>query len=403
MIKNRKWNRFYTDVLLLSAGDFLFAIGSSLYSSFVPIYIKEIGGNELVISITIALPFIFSILAIPAGILCDLINRKILIVFGWFITAPAPLIWYFTDNWKWFLAGKFIFCFTTIVTPAVAIYIFNYKTSSSKMQAYSLQGISGIIGLIAATTAGGIIIAKFGMKSVFVMVFFIYLASSVIVLFISGQKPEDKIRIKETFRLKMFRQEYNLKNISLFIIMLNIIVFALNIAEPFIAIYLKTEKGLAIEIIGICFVLSYIGSTFFTWLYGKTHGVLTLPLVCGLGLIVFVTGIILLLLTKNVFIIVIAMFLTGINRSIELFLRGYFSNIITGTKKGLIISLFICIQGLIKGIAMLCGTPLYKSLPDSVFYTEIFFVLTSFLCLIITGFYRKTSSNEDVGFLLLKN
>src|SRR5262245_53859323 len=114
-------NRLIWDVFCMAAAGFIWASGYSLYVNFFPLYIKELGGNEYHVSLITSIPLFMGVLGILGGILCDYIDRKKIILFGWAITIPGPLIWFFADNWQWLAVGQVVLSLSFLIGPAVTL------------------------------------------------------------------------------------------------------------------------------------------------------------------------------------------------------------------------------------------------------------------------------------------
>ncbi|MDD4592786.1 MAG: MFS transporter, partial [Parabacteroides sp.] len=136
-IRIRKPSRFHMDMTFLVLSNTLWPLGYSMYIGYFPLYIEKLGGTKLTISILASIPFFMGLLAVLGGYLADRIDRKTLLLFGWAVTVPAPLIWAFADHWHWLLIGQLLYSLTSVCIPALTLYVFDYKSPQDKMLPYS--------------------------------------------------------------------------------------------------------------------------------------------------------------------------------------------------------------------------------------------------------------------------
>ena len=70
---------FRKDIILFIA-ELLWPLGLALYTGFFPLHIRELGGSDIIVGIIMSIPNILGILAILGGILCDITDRKYVII-----------------------------------------------------------------------------------------------------------------------------------------------------------------------------------------------------------------------------------------------------------------------------------------------------------------------------------
>lgn len=397
-----KTDRFKKDMLIIFLSNFMFGIAMGLYKDFIPLYIKSIGGTEFSISIITALPFLFYILAIPAGILCDIIDRKILLAFGWIVVLPAPLIWYFTNSWQLFLLGQFIFSFTIIYWPAFIVYVFDYKTDANKTMAFTAVCLSGTTSSIISPISAGYLISRYGIKNMFLSAFAIYFLASLLIVQISGQKVRNSIKIREIFNCKLIKKEYNLKHLGIVLLFFNLILLSVYMIQPFLALFLENVKLLSVQSIGICFTLLYLGATFFTWINGKLSRFSKLYVIMATEIFVFCMGIALLISTNDSIFIFFAVFLIGVFISLFFLMQAEVGLFLKGNRKGLMTSFFICVSGISTSIAMLFGAFLYRISHLLVFWGAAGMSLFIIIIFLLTGLYKKIYNRKKIEEFIYK-
>jgi len=372
--------RFRKDMILLFSAELLWAMGLAMYKSFFPIHVKEVGANDIIVGIIMSIPSLLGVLAIVGGIWADFAGSKNAIVFGWAITVPAPLIWMFANNWIWMLIGQIFYALTWVCAPAIALYILDYDTTGNKMAGYTFVFSAGPIGSIIAPAIGGKVITSFGKETLYFIVFVFYLISTICTLLLSRQPAKGKLEKNIEYhqeglsmRDKLPGTLASLKQMSGMIVLLTILVSAQNIGESFITLYAEEAQKFSVEHIGIASTALYIGSTIFTFLFGKSEEKMKPYTALITGNLIFIISVFLTTLKSSTIIsLVSAFFLRGIGRSILLFSQAILAkNITDGNNKGFILSVCIAIRNTAIGIATYPGAFLYQINPAYPFYAEV--------------------------------
>ncbi|NLC69575.1 MAG: MFS transporter [Clostridiaceae bacterium] len=402
--------RFRKDMILLFAAELLWALGLAMYTSFFPIHIKEVGGNDIIVGFIMSIPSFLGVLAIAGGIWSDLAGSKNAIVFGWAITIPAPLIWMFADSWQWMLVGQIFYALTWVCAPAIAIYILNYDTTGNKMAGYAFVFSAGPIGSIIAPAVGGEVITSFGKETLYFLVFVLYSLATVCTLLLSRQaakaKPEKRVEYHHADFLtknsipKLFDAINPLKQMSSMIIILTIIVSAQNIGQAFVTLYAEEVWNFSLEYIGVASTVLHIGSAIFNFLLGISEKKVKPYTVLIAGNIVFfVSTLFVILGSSTIFSLVSAFFFRGIGRSILLFSQAILAkNITDENNKGFILSVYIAIRNIAIGLVTYPGAFLYHVNPAYPFYAEAIITVLWIVIIACSSRFKGQLSKHTVSF-----
>ena len=359
-----KLSKFQRDVFLLFTAEMVWVIGYSMFTNYFPLYIKELGGNEFSVSFIASIPMFMGVFSIVGGILSDLIDRKYIILFGWGITIPAPLIWALATDWKWLVVGQFIASLTMVCAPAITLYIFDYKDlqnpEGSKMMAYSAIHIASTAGSLIGPLAGSKIIQMFSMKTLFWVVCLFYCLGTLFILPMMSQKPNKKIKLTEYFSVGDVRKNYNVKKLLIFAGFICLIVYAQNISEPYLSIFLNSYKKVSLDWIGICFTVVSIGAMLFTWSFSKIEEYAKLKWLILGGMVLFISSVPLLLSGNGLPMLAAGFFLRSVNRAVSVYLNGVFARSLSENRKGVILSIFISSRSIVSGLGSFTGAALYR-------------------------------------------
>ncbi len=374
--------QFRTDMILLVLSNTLWPLGYSAYIGFFPLYIEQLGGSKLTISIISSIPFFMGLLAVVGGYLADRMDRKLILLFGWAITIPAPLIWFFADNWYLLLAGQVIYALTAVCIPAFTLYVFEYDIPGNKMIPYSIANVGGIAGSILAPSLGAKIIALYDIKILFLTVFFIYFLSTLCVLFVSGQKPQKTEKPDKGFNIVNTVKEIRGNKTLSVMIYLSLLLFCMNISEPYISLYLSDYLTMPVNMIGRTFTFIFLGASLLTYIYGKFSAKTNPHHVVLTGVVIFLLSLVTVTCFSSIYAIYAGFFCRGINRALLFFVQGVLVTKLNTKNKGLVLSLFVSMRNIAVGLAAYPGAFLYNITPVAPFIAEgllmVLWVLISF-------------------------
>lgn len=361
---------FRKDILFLSLANFLWPLGYSTYIHFFSLHIRQLGGSEFAVGLAGSIPFFAGILCLVGGVLADFADRKKIILFGWAVTIPAPLIWAFSDRWEWLIVGTVIYSLTAICSPAIPLYIFDHEASGNKMQAYSVYAISSMAGAVIGPFIGGILLDGYGSRQIYLLVFLCYTAATLCVLPLSKQPRRTKRSVRQILNRSGLAAAGPPKRLFVILVFFSALSFFLNISGPYMPLFLNEVKQIPVDRIGLIFTALSIGAALFTWLLGKLDGKLGMHANLLIGISFFLLSLAMTAYTHNIYGLLFAFFLRGIVGAITAYSLGGISGRLTGDSKGLYLSLFIALRNILIGMAAYPGAFLYPIHPHLFFYAE---------------------------------
>lgn len=256
-----------------------FAIFSTTISKnpVLPLYIKALGGTELIIGLISAFSPLAGILfSFPIGLLSDKIGRKKLLVISAFIFLISPLLYLFTNNPILLIPIRFFHgCATAILGPvASAIILSIYQ--NNKGEKLGLYSSSTLIGRTLAPLLGGFILSYFfnpgiaiiSYKLVYIAAFLLAIPVFILTIFLSlkENKSSSKIKINDFF----IDLKYIFNNKKLFSTALieMAIYFSYGALETYLPLYL-IQFNIPIYLIGLIFSIQILSIALSKPLFGK--------------------------------------------------------------------------------------------------------------------------------------
>ncbi|HHY35300.1 MAG TPA: MFS transporter [Firmicutes bacterium] len=174
---------------LLFASMLLWGLGSGLYMYTWPVYVTELGGGAPEIGLLQAISFaVMALSYLPGGYLTDRFDRKWIMVVGWAVAVPAPLLYAFARHWTHLLPGIVLYNVSMFSNSAVRAYMAHLAPPERLSSVFAVLDMAWPVGLIASPSIGGLWAQQAGMRPVFFGSFVLYLASTLVLLGLRSQK-----------------------------------------------------------------------------------------------------------------------------------------------------------------------------------------------------------------------
>jgi MFS family permease len=255
-----------------------FAIFSTTISKspVLPLYVKALGGNEIIIGLISAFSPLAGILfSFPIGMLSDKIGRKKLLLVSGTVFLTAPLLYLLVNSPVWLIPVRFFHgTATAILGPVVSAMIVK-AYSSSKGEKLGLYSSATLIGRALAPLLGGFIISYFASfplaviqyKYVYVAAFILAVPVFILILLLNGEeKSGQKVSTKDLFiDLKYFHSNKRLFSTALVEMA---IYFAYGAFETYLPLYLS-QQNIPAQQIGLIFSVQILSIALSKPLFGK--------------------------------------------------------------------------------------------------------------------------------------
>jgi len=288
-------------IYLLSLIGF-FAIFSTTISKspVLPLYVRALGGNDIIIGLISAFSPLAGILfSFPIGMMSDKIGRKKLLIVSGFVFLLAPLMYLLVNSPVLLIPIRFFHGIATAILGPVVSAMIVRAYSSSKGEKLGLYSSATLVGRALAPILGGFIISYFisrgfsdlSYKYVYIVAFILSIPVLSLMLFL---KDEIKSITKVTRSDLWISLKYIYENKRLFSTALieMAIFFAYGAFETYLPLYL-TQLHIPASEIGLIFSVQILSIALSKPLFGKLAdrvdkrililvGVLTLGLSIGI-------------------------------------------------------------------------------------------------------------------------
>ena len=295
------------NIQILCIANFIAAFGEGLYVYVLPNIIRSLEATPTQVGITYAvLHFAAVITPIPGGFLADKYDRKKIIILGWLIWLPIPILFSLATHWTHMLPSMFLYGLW-LSGPAASAYIATTTKAEEMTRAYTAISASYWLGYTFAPSIGAYIAQKTNTNTVFYLTSLFYAVTVVTLLFLSSQHARDE----EPIKTEKDSREYSLKSILAWTLFLSILVFTLLLTRPIIPQFLADQYQYSDVQIGLIGSITFAGATIWCILLGKLGDKWRKSGALSIGLITSTLAITLLIATSNYTILLLNALLIG--------------------------------------------------------------------------------------------
>lgn len=254
-----------------------FAIFSTTISKspVLPLYVKALGGSEVVIGLISAFSPLAGILfSFPIGILSDKIGRKKLLLVSGAVFLIAPLLYLLVSSPMWLIPIRFFHGTATAILGPVASAMIVKAYDKSKGEKLGLYSSATLIGRAAAPMLGGFIISYFasaaGMASykyVYVAAFILAIPVVVLMLLVDDDaKSGSAVSVRDF--VSDFKYLFENKKLMSTSLVEMSTYFAYGAFETYLPVYLS-QMGISAQEIGLIFSMQILAIALSKPVFGK--------------------------------------------------------------------------------------------------------------------------------------
>jgi predicted MFS family arabinose efflux permease len=251
------------DIKIVSAAMLTWGFGEGMFFIFQPLYIQQFGADPIMIGTILGINgFVMAISQVPSGILADKFGRRRLMWFSWFSGAAATWMMALAPSLGYFVAGLFLYGFTSSVMAPLNSYVQEARGSWSVGKAVSFMSATYNIGGVLGPLVGGIVGQIFNLRMVYYGSAVIFTISTVIVMFAGKQEKINQKGGAEDIHF-LRNQAFVGLMVTIFLVM-----FAVVLPQPLTANFLQNQRGLSINKIGQLGALGALGSAVLMLVFG---------------------------------------------------------------------------------------------------------------------------------------
>jgi len=353
------------DLKLIFASNLIGAFGDGLYAFIWPLYIRALGADPAEVGVVFSVIFLVAALTpLPGGFLADKYDRKKLVVLGWLLWIPIPLIFSVAEHWTHMLPGAALYGIM-LTGPATSAYIATMAHKGKMTQTFTLISTAWWLGYIFSPAIGGYLSTTVGMRWVFRLSSVLFVVATGFLLFISSQYASS--HSKQVASDPQFKR----KKILLWAVLFAAIFFVMNLFRAFVPQFFKDVSFFDEFQIGILGSLCFLGSAVLTVSLGKIGDKLGKASAVFVSLILCFLSLSFLVSFSNFFLLSFASFIMGASYPFWSLMGAVVGSIAPGASRGRWMSVAQTISLLAAFFAPYLGGLLYDSSPYNPFIIAI--------------------------------
>jgi len=351
------------DLRLLFLSLFLWTFGLGLYNYIWPLYLRDLQASPSDVGLVFSIGFLALALSmIPGGILANKYELKALLIIGWAMSIPPPLMYYFARTWTDVLPGITLLQVSGFNVPAFNAYIAGAADKAKSASNFGITWASAPLGVVFSPLVGSILLNWISLRGIFVLTFVFFSISTMVLFFIKPQPPLESDARSPRLEFPKSRRE------GFLLLYLAGAALAWSVASPFIPLYFQDALSLGPSIILLLGALQSLGATVFAILLGRRADARSQGGTMALGLLLSSTGLVGVILTRNLLLALPLVFLIGSARAPSLVAYSILSTVRKGASRAGQFGFYLTLESLGSVSGSYLGGLLYTLTPLSIFY-----------------------------------
>ena len=174
---------------IIFLSNLLAAFGDGFVVYLLPLFIRSLNATPENVGLLYSLSALTAaVTIIPGGFLADRYDRKKIMIVGWALWIPIPLVFCFATDWTQLLIPMLIYGIT-FSAPAVSAYVLARSKKGSMASAFTTLGAAYAIGYIFSPTMAGLLSSFLDTRLIFVVTAVFYSLAALTLTRIVGQNP----------------------------------------------------------------------------------------------------------------------------------------------------------------------------------------------------------------------
>jgi MFS family permease len=158
----------------------LWGVGFGLYNYLWPNYAARLGANGVELGLLFAVTtLVNTVVALPGGWLADRLDRRRVILVGWWIAVPSAVIWAVAGDWRALIPGILLYNGSNVLVPALQAYVASRAPGERVASTFTLVFSASSLGPVLSPAIGGYIAERLGIRAVFWFAFALFALSAV--------------------------------------------------------------------------------------------------------------------------------------------------------------------------------------------------------------------------------
>ncbi len=365
------------DLRLLFFSLFLWTFGLGVYNYVWSIYLTELHANPEQVGLVSSIGFVFAAISmIPGGVLANKYDAKTLLIVGWAMSIPAPVLFYYSGTWSDVIPGLIILQLSAFNLPAMNVFIGELADRRRVSSSFGTVYSAAPLGLVLSPAVGGLLLNWLRIRDLFWFSLVLWIVSTLILFPLKAQPPRVVDSKARVFELPSSRQE-----MAIFVFLFGAAV-AISISSPsFLPLYLQDHLHLTDSQVQLMGAVQSLSSAVFTILLGRWASTRSEGSTIAKELLLVAGGAAGIALAGSPLLVVPMVFLLGGARAPSPVAYSILSKMRRGRSRAGQFGFYLTFEQLGFVLGSFIGGLLYARSPISVFITTFtLFLLLAALC-----------------------
>src|SRR6266849_11148805 len=196
------------DLRLLFFSLFLWTFGLGVYNYVWSLYLTQLNANPEQVGLVSSVGYFAAVISmIPGGILANKYDNRTLLIIGWAMSIPVPIIFYFSRTWSDVIPGLIIFQLSAFNLPAMNAFIGALGDQKRMSSAFGAVYSAFPLGLVLSPAVGSLLLAWFAIRDLFWVSLILWTFSTIILLPLKRQPPREVDSRAPLFEVPRSRRE----------------------------------------------------------------------------------------------------------------------------------------------------------------------------------------------------
>ncbi len=371
------WSRSLPrDLRLLFFSLFLWTFGLGIYNYVWSLYLTQLNANPEQVGLVSSIGyFAAAISMIPGGILANKYDNRTLLIIGWAMSIPVPIIFYLSRTWSDVIPGLIIFQLSAFNLPAMNAFIGALGDQKRMSSAFGAVYSAFPLGLVLSPAVGSLLLTWLSIRDLFWFTLVLWTVSTILLFPLRRQPPREMDSEAPLVELPRSRQELTI------LIFLFGVPAAMSITSPsFLPLFLQGQLHLTDPQIQLLGTVQSIGSATFAILLGRWATSRNPGSTMAKVLLLVATGALGIAVSGSPLLVVPMVFLLGAARAPSYVAYSLLSNMRQGKSRAGQFGFYLTFEQLGFLVGSFIGGFLYSSNHTSILITtSILFVVLAVL------------------------
>jgi len=260
------WSRSLPrDLRLLFFSLYLWTFGLGIYNYVWSLYLTQLNANPEQVGLVSSIGFFAAAISmIPGGILANKYDNRTLLIIGWAMSIPVPILFYFSRTWSDVIPGLIVLQLSAFNVPAMNAFISALGDQKRMSSAFGAVYSAFPLGLVLSPAVGSLLLTWLSIRDLFWFTLALWTVSTIILFPLKRQPPREVDSKAPLLELPRSSRE------------LTILAFlfggaaAFSITSPsFLPLFLQDQLHLTDAQIQLLGTVQSLGSAIFAILLGR--------------------------------------------------------------------------------------------------------------------------------------